>query len=368
MKILAMDTSGGFCSAAIMENKRALGQIWLSSSNHAVTLMPIIDTLLTQTGLSLSDIDYIAFVSGPGSFTGLKIGAACAKALAHSRNIPVIEVPALDALAYNILTEGIVIPILDAKRNQVYTAYFSVENSGLKLLSDYLATDIQKVLERAKELGNAVFVGTDIYAEEITAAGFTMAPPHLNRIQSTSAGALAFNLLDKAKAYHRVEVFYLRKPQALREKNQIEIDFFKKEEFEQIYQIELSCFPSPWSEDSMVQSLENPDNIFLTAKKAGVLIGFICMDRILDEGHITNLAVHPSHRQEGAASALLKKLSDLSLEKGIGSITLEVRVNNTAARNLYEKHGFVAEGIRKNYYPDTKEDALIMWKRTHKAI
>ena len=93
------------------------------------------------------------------------------------------------------------------------------------------------------------------------------------------------------------------------------------------------------------------------------VIGFAGLWTIVDEGHITNIAVHPDYRGKGIGSKLVKSLIDNSKDWYINDLTLEVRYSNKIAQNLYKKYGFIEEGIRKNYYADNKEDAVIMWRR-----
>ncbi len=131
----------------------------------------------------------------------------------------------------------------------------------------------------------------------------------------------------------------------------------------EVLAIEDESFPIPWSRSSFLyELLENQRAYYCVAKADGKVLGFIGMWIILDEGHITNLAVASAHRRMGVGCALLQHLVTEAKIRGIRYLTLEVRASNYAAQRLYEKFGFVKTGVRPGYYQDNKEDAYIMWK------
>lgn len=132
-----------------------------------------------------------------------------------------------------------------------------------------------------------------------------------------------------------------------------------------VYELSKACFSIPWSLDSISYEIENPLAKYVIAQDLSTneVVGFAGVWIVAGEGDITNIAVHPSYRKQGIASQLLSKLLELCKDNNCNDITLEVRVSNTPAQNLYTKFGFVNEGIRKKYYSDNGEDAIIMWKR-----
>ena len=145
--------------------------------------------------------------------------------------------------------------------------------------------------------------------------------------------------------------------------NDIEICSLKLEHIDRILVIDSLCFPTPWSRESLEKEIENSAlTKYVVAKKSGIVIGYAGMWVILDEGHITNIAVHPEYRGIGVGSLLLEALIEICKIEFIKSMTLEVRESNARAQNLYKKYGFLQNGIRKGYYRDNKENALIMWK------
>ncbi len=129
-----------------------------------------------------------------------------------------------------------------------------------------------------------------------------------------------------------------------------------------IMEIEQSCFTTPWSKNTFYRELvSNPYANYIVAMAAEEVAGYAGTWLVLDEAHVTNIAVAPKWQRQGVATKLMEHLLRISLSRGANSMTLEVRYSNTAAQNLYEGFGFVAAGVRRGYYTDDNEDALIMW-------
>lgn len=143
----------------------------------------------------------------------------------------------------------------------------------------------------------------------------------------------------------------------------ITIDLMKENDINGILDISSLSFSVSWSKDSYIQELTNPIAKYFVAKDGEKVIGFAGTWIILDEAHITNIAIHPDYRKQGIGSELLKELISFCQKAGCIAFTLEVRRSNEAAKALYEKHNFKQDGIRKGYYEDNKEDAIIMWLR-----
>lgn len=141
-----------------------------------------------------------------------------------------------------------------------------------------------------------------------------------------------------------------------------EIKNMTKEHIEQIVEIEKSCFEIPWSKKSFQDELDKKYMaIYLVALENEKVVGYGGMWHVVNEGHITNIAVHKDFRKKGIAKSIISELIKIAKEKEMIGITLEVRKSNEIALNLYKKQGFILEGIRKEYY-ENKEDAIIMWK------
>ncbi|MDR2898890.1 MAG: ribosomal protein S18-alanine N-acetyltransferase [Clostridiales bacterium] len=144
----------------------------------------------------------------------------------------------------------------------------------------------------------------------------------------------------------------------------IEIVPFSADYIDDMYAIETQSFSVPWSkQDILKDALENKLAIYIVALLNKKVAGYMGLWHVVTEGHITNIAVDPFFRGKGIGQKLLSRAIEIAEEKEMIGLTLEVRMNNTPAQRLYTKNGFMVEGLRKNYYSDTKEDALIMWRK-----
>lgn len=134
-------------------------------------------------------------------------------------------------------------------------------------------------------------------------------------------------------------------------------------DLDQIMEIEKVSFPTPWSRQAFLyEILDNDLAFYIVAERDEQLLGYAGLWVILDEGHVTTIAVNPQIRRSRVGESLLRELEALAAQTGVRKMTLEVRPSNYAAQALYYKLGYVMRGVRKGYYSDTKEDAIIMWK------
>ena len=143
----------------------------------------------------------------------------------------------------------------------------------------------------------------------------------------------------------------------------VTLSLMNKEDLTDVLEVSTLSLKESWSLDSFSRELSNPLAKYIVAIADNRIIGFAGVWVIVDEGHITNIAVHPDYRKKGVGSALVDSLIKNSKDWGCTALTLEVRASNIPAQNLYKKFGFENEGVRKNYYSDNNEDAFIMWKR-----
>ena len=225
MKILALDTSALVASAAITENGKVLAEYTLNYKlTHSQTIMPMIDEIVKMTETDLDTIDYIACSSGPGSFTGLRIGAATAKGLAHGLNKPIVAVPTLEALAYNIFgTDKFICPIMDARRKQVYNAVYVPKGKKLDVILEEDTRIIDDVLDYVKDVDcDVIFVGdaVSLYKDKIAELyNAIIAPASCNMQRAACVAALAEVYIEEGKYMNGAEFApeYLRKSQAERE-------------------------------------------------------------------------------------------------------------------------------------------------------
>lgn len=231
MRILALDSSSLVASVAVITDTVMTAEYTMNfKKTHSQTLLPMIDEAVRMTELDLDTIDAIAVAAGPGSFTGLRIGSATAKGLGLALRKPLISVPTLDAMAYGLY--GIpdsVVPIMDAKRNQVYTGIYTFlfQNGAyeMKVLRPQCAISIEELLEDLNRRGKrVVFTGDGIpvykkIIEQGLQTEYSFAPAHLNRQRAGAVGALAAIYYAEGKtesaAEHKPD--YLRLSQAERE-------------------------------------------------------------------------------------------------------------------------------------------------------
>ncbi|WP_026882180.1 tRNA (adenosine(37)-N6)-threonylcarbamoyltransferase complex dimerization subunit type 1 TsaB [Clostridium akagii] len=226
MKILSIDTATQAASCAVIEDDKLLGEITYNyKKQHSVILMTIIDTLLKNVNTSIDDIDGFVVSKGPGSFTGLRIGMSTIKGLSQGTNKPFVGISSLDALAYNLAyTDGIICPILNALRGNVYTALYVFNGVRFEKLTEYLLISIDELFALIKEYNKPVtFIGDgiSIFKENIenSLLDVKLAPTHLNIARAAALGELGLKKLLKGDFddLFTSAPTYIRKSQAERE-------------------------------------------------------------------------------------------------------------------------------------------------------
>ncbi len=227
MRILGIESSSLVASVAVVTDGILTGEYTMNhKKTHSQTLLPMLDELGELLELDLKTIDGIAVSGGPGSFTGLRIGSATAKGLGLALKKPLIHVPTVDALAYNLWgAAALVCPIMDARRNQVYTGIYRTEET-LEAVRPQCAMDMGELMRELNDLGEKVIFlgdGVPVYRELIGREAkipVLFAPPHMNRQRAASVAALGAIYYKEGKiedaASHAPD--YLRKSQAERER------------------------------------------------------------------------------------------------------------------------------------------------------
>ena len=198
MKILGLDSSGIVASVAIVEDDVLIAEYTVNyKKTHSQTLLPMLDEIAKMTELDLNSIDAIAVAAGPGSFTGLRIGSATAKGLGLALKKPLIAIPTVEGLAYNLYDiSGLICPIMDARRKQVYTGIYRFTDHQLKVVEDQMAVPMETVIEKLNQYGEAVtFLGDgvpvfhELIAEKMTVP-YSFAPAHVNKQRAAAVAAL----------------------------------------------------------------------------------------------------------------------------------------------------------------------------------
>lgn len=230
MKVLGLDSSGMVASVAVVEDDILLAEYTMNyKKTHSQTLLPMLDDMAKRIELDLSTLDAIAVAAGPGSFTGLRIGSATAKGLGQALDKVIVPVPTVEGLAFNLWgCRAEVCPIMDARRNQVYTGLYRFTEDTMETLVEQCAVDIRDIVEKINQRGTEVVFlgdGVPVYREQIAEyckVPYSFAPAHLNRQRGGSIAALGLRYLKAGKAesaaMHRPE--YLRLTQAERERNE----------------------------------------------------------------------------------------------------------------------------------------------------
>lgn len=230
MKIIGMDSSGLTASVAIAEDDKLVAEYSVNyKKTHSQTLVPMLDEISKMTELDLSTVDAIAIAKGPGSFTGLRIGSATAKGLGLALNIPIVEIPTTDGLAYNFFgTDRLVCPIMDAKRDQVYTGLYEFVDDKLKVLQPATAEPVEDTIARVNAAGRPVIFlgdGVAVYRERIESlikVPVTFAAAHKCMQSAASIATLGMEYYKEGKFVPAAEHVpdYLRLSQAERERKE----------------------------------------------------------------------------------------------------------------------------------------------------
>lgn len=232
MNLLAIDASGVAGSVAYIKDGKLAGEYYFCDKlTHSQTIMPMLEHMKSLISINMDEIDVVAVTSGPGSFTGLRIGVTAAKALALALNVPIVGVPTLDVIAQAMyFTEYYICPIMDARRNQVYTALYKWNEEKLERLTEHRAIDMTEYLESLKKYeGKVIFLGDGVTAykqriEETLGNRAVFAPSFCNLQHASVLGAMAEELYKEGKAEDASTFvpMYLRKSQAEREKEERE--------------------------------------------------------------------------------------------------------------------------------------------------
>ena len=394
MRVLAIDSSGLTATVAIVEEEQTVAEYTVNyKKTHSQTLLPMIDAIVSMVDADLAKIDAIAVAGGPGSFTGLRIGSATAKGLGLALDKPLVHVPTVDAMAYSIYgCEDIICPIMDARRQQVYTGIYSfvpVTEEGsmemkykFQVLRVQMAVSVEELIRRLNIYGRRVVFlgdGVPVYREMLSQGlkvPFYFASSFMNRQRAAAVGALGIEYFKKGMyetaAEHKPD--YLRVSQAEREraereKNAVpEVRLMTKEDGAAVAEMEHQLFSDAWSEKSVQETMDQPASICLMAEKAGRPAGYLLAYTAADEVEIARIGVAKELQRQGTGRTLLAELEKLCVSKGLRKILLDVRVGNEAARALYAAAGFREDGIRQRFYENPQEDAVLMSRTLENGV
>lgn len=377
MKVLSIDTSSKIASIAIIEDGRVLDEIHvLSEEEHSQTLMPMIEKLFNDNNLDLDEIDLIGCSRGPGSFTGIRIGIATAKAFSDAKNIPLIGIDSLEALAYSVVIEKEnndceILAMINAKNDNVYAATYLVNNGKLNMVKNAEIMNLTETVSYIDFKKQVFIVGCEdedaikrlIQAEASSERAISGDDCSFEFVKDTiptaaSIGIAAYEKYKNGVVDEIIVPLYLRKPQA--ERNLFQID-------EKTIVTEMAItdkefiidnydkFSSSW--DIKAFKSDADDSKYFVSKIDTEVFGYISYRVVLDEVEIMNVVTREDARNMGIASSLL---SYLIRNVDASKFNLEVNENNKVAIKIYKKFGFMEVGERKNYYNNGKENAILM--------
>lgn len=228
MKILGLDSSGLVASVAVIEDDNMLGEYTVNyKKTHSQTLLLMLDEVAQMIELDLESVDAIAIAGGPGSFTGLRIGSATAKGLGLALKKPIVNVPTVEGLAYNLVgCPEVVCPLMDARRNQTYTGLYTFQGNEMTTLKEQCAVGIDEIIDTINTTGReVVFLGDGVpvfrdYIAEHCKVPYRFAPAHMNKQRAGAVAVLGMKYFSEGRyesaAEHKPE--YLRLSQAERER------------------------------------------------------------------------------------------------------------------------------------------------------
>ena len=235
MKLLAIESSGLVASAAVVSDTTLLAEYTVNfKKTHSQTLLPMVEEIVKMLELDLHDIDAIAVSGGPGSFTGLRIGSATAKGLGLALKKPIVAVPTTQAIAANLYgSDSLLCPLMDARRNQVYTGLYHYNENGFEIVADQMAVPVEEIVAKVNAQGEPVIYlgdGVEVFRgllSEKTTVPFSFAPLHVSKQRAGALAARAVELYKEGKVQTAAEHVpdYLRLSQAERERKEKERDF-----------------------------------------------------------------------------------------------------------------------------------------------
>lgn len=226
MKVLGIESSTITASCALIDDEKLIGEYTLNHrKTHSEKLMPMIEKLLEDTETDIEDVDIIAISKGPGSYTGLRIGAAIAKGLAHACNKPIIGVPTIDGLAFNVHTlKGYIVPVLDARGGRIYSGIYKWDKEKLITIEEQFASDVDKLIEKLLKIEEIIVLSGDgaieykeIFKEKL-GDKIIFSLPYNNMPKASSIAQLGYYLAENGKYINPFDLVpeYLRKTQAER--------------------------------------------------------------------------------------------------------------------------------------------------------
>lgn len=403
MVLLALETVTRAGSLALFtERGPGPAMVGDATETHGVRLPNELRTFLETHGYSTRNVDCFVAVTGPGSFTGLRIGLATIQGLSLACGRPAIGIPTLDAMASGYLDAhgggGPIAAVLDAARGEVfYAAWDSAGADAIESARPLLDARVGSPALACTELADAFGTrdiallgpGAERYRREFMAvlpnARLDTPMPNL----AAAAARLAARRISTAAPPHALRPVYVRRPDAELARDRarskpmppaaatpadvvpagddevVVSEVMTPADAAAVAQLQERSFGSGWGADAWGLELANVNvaRLYTARRRTGRLVAYCACWQVVDELHINSLAVDPAYRRQGIARTLLRRVVRAAAAAGATAATLEVRESNQAGRALYEGLGFRVEGVRRDYYENPREDALVLWHR-----
>jgi tRNA threonylcarbamoyl adenosine modification protein YeaZ/ribosomal-protein-alanine acetyltransferase len=389
--ILALETATRRGSVALFDRGTVHASHGDPARTHGQRLPSELLDWLSTHDRSLGDVDLLAVIAGPGSFTGLRVGMATIQGLALATSKEVVAVPTLEAMAFawnerEPAPARPIAPCLDGQRGDVFfAAYDPAAIAALDFSNPILRPQVGRPEDAADKLrgaagGPPVVVGdgamryADRFAALLPEATMSALPVPL----AEPAARIASLRPGLAAAPHALRPLYIRRPDAelARERVQgrsapqpppgfVVTRAFGPDDLTAVEALQRRSFTNPWGAEAIRWELENTDvaRLYVMRGPDGEVAAYCACWLIFDELHINSLAVAEPLRRRRLADTLLRQVMREAVASGARSATLEVRRSNDPALALYERLGFRVEAVRRDYYQGPREDALVLWNR-----
>ena len=393
--ILALETATRPGSVALFSDGVVHASPGDPSRTHGQRLPDELLQWTSRHGRTLSDIDLFAVIAGPGSFTGLRVGMATIQGLAMTLSRRAVPVPTLEAIAFlwllhNPSENRVVVPCLDGQRQEVFFCAYEASTAealdgSRVLLPATVGTPAESAAQLSRHaprglvlVGDGALRHADEFSRQLPGAAIAAVPATL----AEGAAAIAARQPARAVNPHALRPIYIRRPDAevardrFRGQASSRTDrglpegytvtrAFGPQEIAAVEALQRRAFTNPWGAEAIRWELENTDvaRLYVVRAADGDVIAYCACGLIFDELHINSLAVAERARRRGLADALLRQVMREAVADGAQSATLEVRRSNEPALALYAKLDFKVEAVRRDYYQDPREDALVLWNR-----
>jgi tRNA threonylcarbamoyladenosine biosynthesis protein TsaB len=363
VKILSLDTTMAACSVAVLDTDHAMplaAAFVAMERGHAEALAPMVGDVMNAAEVSFPDIDRIAVTTGPGTFTGVRIGLALARGIGLARRVPVVGIDTLSAIAANEPAELPLLVVCDARNDEVYAASFDSSRALLRP---------PQVLPKS-EAALAMPAGALVLG---TAARLVMEAGGRHDLALSNAGSLPVagqfaRLAASRPAEDMPTPLYLRAPDAKPQRpdgqrgSGLSFDALRGEGAGLLASLHREIFGEPWDAKDFAELLAMPGAESLVAREDGEPLGFLMTRVAADEAEIITIGTRPCAQRRGVARQMLEHQLTALRRRGIRQAFLEVAASNTAALGLYALLGFREVGRRRGYYGRSHgaEDAIVM--------